>query len=102
MNPNDRVLVSVNAAIDDFNQVQPAEHHLDKSPETALLGPATRLDSLGLVSFLVTVEQQLATDFGKPITLASDKAFSLRNSPFATIGTLTSYIESLLEGSTNG
>jgi len=29
--------------------------------------------------------------------LASERAFSLRNSPFVTIGALTSYIETLLQ-----
>ena len=92
-----QVLRSVHAAIEDFNQIQAPGQQLGKSPETVLLGSAAKLDSLGLVSFLVTVEQRLAADYGAPITLASERAFSLRNSPFVTIGALTSYIETLLQ-----
>lgn len=102
MSPPKKVLESVYSAIDDFNAVQPPDHQLAKSPDTVLLGPSTALDSLGLVGFLVAVEQQVSADFQKPITLASEKAFSLRNSPFANVGSLTQYVEGLLQESSHG
>jgi acyl carrier protein len=94
-----QVVNTVHAAIDEFNTLQDADGHVDKSPDTVLLGANSRLDSLALVSLLVIVEQQIATDFNAPITLASEKAFSLRNSPFASVGSLTAYVRSLLEES---
>lgn len=102
MSPDKKVLESIYAAIDEFNATQPPDRQLGKSPGTVLLGPATTLDSLGLVGILVAVEQQVSTDFEKPITLASEKAFSLRNSPFANVASLTDYIETLLQDSTHG
>jgi hypothetical protein len=84
-------------AIDEFNSMQPPERHLAKAGETVLLGTNGVLDSLGLVHFLVTVEQRIAADFEIPITIASEKAFSLRNSPFATVHSLTTYVATLVE-----
>lgn len=93
---------SVYAAIDEFNSFQPVGKTLNKDPETVLLGGNGLLDSLGLVSFLVTVEQRISDDFQTPVTLASEKAFSQRNSPFANIRSLTAFISGLLEETANG
>jgi acyl carrier protein len=93
----EQVIKSLHSAIDEFNGVQAADQPLGKSPDTVLLGANGTLDSLGLVSLLVTVEQRIAADFNVPVTLASEKAFSMRNSPFASIGSLTDYVRTLLE-----
>ncbi len=99
---NARALPTVFAAIDEFNALQPENARLRKEPAEVLLGADSKLDSMGLVSFLVTVEQRVTTDTGTPITLASEKAFSLRNSPFATVQTLAAYIDELLKEAANG
>jgi acyl carrier protein len=88
---------SVYKAIEEFNQLQEPDRKLQMAPETVLLGANGVLDSLGLVNLLVTVEQQVSTDFGRPVTLASEKAFSMRNSPFATVQTLVNYLAELVE-----
>jgi acyl carrier protein len=92
-----RVTQSLHAAIDEFNSLQPAGQQLEKSPGTVLLGANGKLDSLALVNLLVTVEQQIAADFNAPVTLASEKAFSMRNSPFASVASLAEYVCALLE-----
>ena len=93
----ERVMATLYGAIDEFNAFQPPERQLEKAPETVLLGSQARLDSLGLVSLLITVEQRIASDFGVAATIASEKAFSLRNSPFATVNSLGTYITELLK-----
>jgi acyl carrier protein len=60
--------------------------------ETMILGA---LDSIGLVNFVMDLEDALAEQ-GYSIKLVSDKAFS-KNSPFATVDTLQTYIEDLIE-----
>jgi hypothetical protein len=92
-----QVVKALHSAIDEFNSLRPSDQQLAKSPDTVLLGASGTLDSLSLVSLLVTVEQQIATDFNMPVTLASEKAFSMRNSPFASIGSLIDYVQSLVE-----
>lgn len=93
----ERVLQSIYAAVDEFNASQPESARLTKDPETILLGTNGKLDSLGLVNLLITVEQQVSADFDVPLTLASEKAFSMRNSPFASLKALSGYILGLLE-----
>ncbi len=55
------------------------------------------LDSIGLVTLLVAIEQSVEDEFGEPMTLADERAMSQKNSPYQTIGTLAKYIESLLD-----
>jgi D-alanine--poly(phosphoribitol) ligase subunit 2 len=61
-----------------------------------LYGKSGVLDSVGLVTFIVAVEQAIEDEFDAMITLADEKAMSQKNSPFRTIGTLADYIVSLL------
>lgn len=63
---------------------------------TVLLGAEGILDSMGLVSLIVAVEQDVEDEFGKEITIADAKAMSQKNSPFRTVGSLVDYIETLL------
>lgn len=94
---NSEMLTAVYAAIDEFNIAQPPDRQLEKNPSEVLSGANGKLDSLGLVRFLITVEDRLTSHFAKPVTLANEKAFSLRNSPFATVSSLSKYIGELLE-----
>jgi len=59
---------------------------------TRLLGGDTMLDSLGLVELIVDVEQRLEAELGVAVTLADERAMSLRQSPFRTVDTLADYI----------
>ncbi|MBF0450077.1 MAG: acyl carrier protein [Candidatus Magnetomorum sp.] len=61
------------------------------------------LDSIALVTLIVAVEQSVEDEFETSIILANEKAMSLKNSPFKTIGSLAEYIVILLnEENTNG
>jgi acyl carrier protein len=62
------------------------------SEETVLVGNQAVLDSLGVVSLIIEVEQTLEIDDDLSLTLASDKAMSQKNSPFRTVGVLADYI----------
>lgn len=68
----------------------------DLGPDTPLLGHNGVVDSLGLVSLLVAVEQAIADELGGQITLADERAFSRKSSPFRTAGTLAAYAAELL------
>ena len=63
--------------------------------KTPLYGDRGYLDSLGLVNLIAAIEERL-TDRGWNITIASEKAFSRRISPFLTIGTLVKFIKELI------
>ena len=85
------------SAIDEMNVTLSPEKGLEKSPTTPLFGHQSHLDSLGLVSLIVGVEQAMADEFDAEITLADDRAMSRSASPFRTVNTLVDYIVERLE-----
>jgi acyl carrier protein len=93
----EKILQAIFGVVDEMNRELPKNLQLTASRDTALFGQDGKLDSLGLVNFIVASEQKIREDFGQPITLADERAMSQRNSPFRTIGTLTDYIFELLK-----
>ena len=83
-------------SIDEFNEQLKNDMKLEKSTETKLIGSNSKLDSLGIVSFLVTIEQNIEDEFDVIFTIADERAMSQKRSPFRTIGTLADYIDMLL------
>ena len=69
--------------------------------DTTIYGNDSRLDSLGLVNLLVTIEQNIEDEFDASLTLADERAMSQKHSPFTTIGSLANYIEMLLKEELN-
>ena len=65
--------------------------------DTNLYGNSGILDSMGLVSMIVAVEQDVEDEFDVQITIANAKAMSQKNSPFKTVGSLATYVEGLIE-----
>ncbi len=96
MNDRDRVFQTIYSAIDDLNQQLPEDLHLEKNPETTLFGQEGKLDSLGLVSLIVASEQKVEENFGRPVSIADERAMSQKNSPFRTVESLADYIATLL------
>lgn len=81
-------------AIDELNET--LDEPIEKSDSTQLFGSKSKLDSMGLVSLIVTVERLIEEKYDKTVTLASEKAFSRSSSPFRTVQTLSEYISELL------
>ena len=69
--------------------------------DTNLYGTSGILDSMGLVSMIVAVEQDVEDEFDVQITIANAKAMSQKNSPFKTVGSLATYVEGLIEEAKN-
>ena len=97
MNTDGKALELIYEAIDEVNEQLPPGSGLTKSPETVLFGKAAQLDSLGLVNLIVATEQRLNETLGVALTLASEKAFSMKNCPFRTVGSLAEYVTALLK-----
>jgi acyl carrier protein len=64
---------------------------------TPLFGPGSVLDSLGLVTLILNIEEMVEMQMGVAITIVSEKAMSAYRSPFATIGSLAEFITSLIQ-----
>ena len=69
----------------------------DVTENTALFGNDGMLDSLGLTTALLDVEEQLRQRLKLSFVLASDQALSRSKSPFRTVNTLADYICELIE-----
>lgn len=93
------VVASILRAIDAYNAAG-HEPQLDKSrgDQTPLYGPDGLLDSVGLVEFIMDVEDALRADCGLSITLADQRALSQRSSPFRSVSALADYVLSRPDG----
>ena len=96
------VLQLIFKTIDEINETLPDDSQLEKSTQTQLLGRQGKLDSLGLVSFIILLEQHITEELNTAITLADEKAISRSKSPFRTVETLADYTLELLEEKSNG
>ncbi len=90
-----RILFSV---IDLINKQMGKDKQLEKSPGTFLTGEKSKLDSLGLINFILAVEQMIELHFQITLVLTEDEdqIFS-PDGPFKTIGALGEYIKRQLE-----
>ena len=50
-----------------------------------------------LVTFLLALEDHLRDEFQQPMSLTDDRAMSQRNSPFRSLRSLATYVQSMLE-----
>lgn len=101
MNTPEGALDAIYCAVDWINGELPADRQLTKTPETRLLGSQSVLDSLHLVSLLITIEREVEDMFGVSLTLANERALSMKESPFRTIQSLAGYIGVLLSETQN-
>lgn len=69
---------------------------LSEGEKTRLFGGNGQLDSLGLVSLIVNIEEDIEQELGISLVLADEKALSRRTSPFSRIGNLIDYIDELV------
>jgi acyl carrier protein len=78
--------------IQELNMELPPEKRLPALFDSVLLGRKGKLDSLELVRLIVAAEQKVSEEFGVPVSLTDEKAFSQAHSPFRTVGTLSEFI----------
>ena len=78
-------------AMSNLNQARPPEARLDVSRLAPLFAPESPLDSLGLVSLLIDIEEALS-DRGLDVSLSDARAMSPTNSPFRSVPALVDYI----------
>jgi acyl carrier protein len=98
----EEILAAIYRGVDWINGELPPERRLAKSPDTALLGGQSRLDSLHLVSLIIATEREIEEAFGTPVTLTDTRALSMSASPFRSIRSLADYIGVLLEEAGRG
>ena len=96
MNDPENIVTAIYRAVDWINGELPPDRQLIKAPETRLVGPQSVLDSMHLVSLIVTIEREVEDAFGVALTLADERALSMNASPFRSIQSLADYIGILI------
>jgi acyl carrier protein len=97
MSQSDAVIQTIYRAIDAVNEDLPPADRIEKSPGAELFGGKGKLDSLALVTLIVSIEDAVARDLGRSITIASERAMSQKQSPFRTVQSLSEFVTGLLE-----
>jgi acyl carrier protein len=88
---NEEIREVVLEAMRNANLARDAASQLVVTPDAALFGPDSPLDSLGLVALLLDIEEGFQQS-GWSVLLSDERAMSQRRSPFRTVESLISYI----------
>jgi acyl carrier protein len=83
-------------AIEMTNHTREDDKQIPVSEDTELYGTGGQLDSMGLVAFLVDIEESFQ-DNDINISLSDERAMSQSNSPFRNVQSLTDYIATLIK-----
>lgn len=92
------ILEIIVACIEELNKQLPPEGRVATDESTAIVGGGSVLDSLGIVTLFVAIEESVNQQ-GKDCNLMDVLLTEHEIHPFATIGSIASWIES---GGANG
>jgi acyl carrier protein len=79
-------------ALAELNSQRGADEQISTSLESPLFGATAKLDSLGLVTLLLEIEDRGRARFQVSLTLADERAMSESRSPFRTLSALAEYV----------
>ena len=89
---NETIYSVVMNTLEQINQSRDSAIDLTPGREIVLYGRNGVFDSLGLVGFLVSLEEAIQDELGKTVTLATEKAVSRRVSPFSSVAALIQFV----------
>jgi len=90
------IQTTILAAMESINMAREPNEQLEIRPDAPIFGPDSKLDSLGLVSLLIDIEDLFA-DQGLEIALSDERAMSQKQSPYRNVPALVAYIEAQLQ-----
>ena len=82
--------------INSLNSELGENEKLSPTCETLLLAEGSSIDSLQLVSVIVDFEEALSIHFKLQVSLTTDEAMSLTESPFYNVASLAAYAFSVI------
>lgn len=97
MGSYEQIMQLIYDALAEVNKGLEPEHALEKSPDTVLIGESGKLDSMGFVTLVVAVEQNVARVFKKAISL-TDVIMAVEETQW-TVSALANCIAELVDGS---
>jgi len=96
METRDRVQRLLYEAIDEVNLGLSEDERLQKSSDVVLVGNAGRLDSMGLINFILAAERKLQTEFQTDLSL-TEMITSQDPSRYLTVGALCITVTGMVE-----
>lgn len=87
----------IQSAVKEVNNTLAESTPLHIEDAMVLFGEGGIFDSIALVTLIVNIEQAIQDTFNIDLLLANEKAMSQKNSPFKTIGSLSSYVMQMIE-----
>jgi acyl carrier protein len=87
-----KVSGAVLRALQAYNEQVPPQEQLPLGRDTVLLGQGSRLDSLGLINLLSTLEQILGEELGREVVIVSEEALGRGSLAISTVGALIDYV----------
>tara|TARA_B100000886_G_scaffold335836_1_gene293617 strand:- start:444 stop:749 length:306 start_codon:yes stop_codon:yes gene_type:complete len=78
--------------IDNHNEVNPDDLQLKKSLETVFLGEGGSLDSLGLLTILVSIENSVKNNIDNNLLIIDELLFNDKDGPYNNVKSLSKYI----------
>ena len=93
----DAILEVVLKAMRSANLARDPAAQLVVSPDAAIFGPGSPLDSLGLVALVLDIEEGLGA-IACDLVLSDERAMSQKRSPFRNVPSLVAYIGAVARG----
>ena len=93
----DKIFEIINNAINELNEELDYDSLRNVNEETSIFGGTEGIDSLSLVLLVTEVEAGIYNELDKSITLADEKAMSMHNSPYRSVGALLDFTLQRLE-----
>jgi acyl carrier protein len=92
-----QVFKIIESAVTEMNEELDYDSLREVNDDTPLFGGEDGVDSLSLVSIVISIESGIFNELDKSVTLADEKAMSMHNSPYRTVGALLDFTMQRLE-----
>lgn len=88
-----KILDIIYSAIEEVNRQQPPEYTLKKEKDEFLISDKSSIDSLGLITLLINIEEKIKKEFDIKIDLVEEDLIYEKNTPFKTLDSLAKWLE---------
>jgi len=93
----DKIFTILTEVISELNEELLYESLENITSETGIFGDDDGIDSLSLAFMISQIEIQISEQMDLHVVLADEKAMSMHNSPYRTVGSLVNFIVERLE-----
>lgn len=94
---SNKVLLIIKEAVEDLNEELDYDSLKNVNEGTILFGGDDGIDSLSLVLLVTSIESAIFDELDVTVSLADEKAMSMRNSPYRNVGALLEFAVQRME-----